>query len=103
MCDIFLEGDAFLALWKITQANMDHILTRVIKCGLRIQERCDNWDTEVGVKLRVKIGKKKKLKNGMSAELGSNLWNLVIRHLLRGYLLGASKDTYRLSLYSNTR
>ncbi|XP_071485807.1 adenylate cyclase type 10-like [Diadema antillarum] len=48
-------GDAFLALWKVTRANMDHILTRVIKCGLRIQERCDNWDTEVGVKLRVKI------------------------------------------------
>ncbi|XP_063957938.1 adenylate cyclase type 10-like [Lytechinus pictus] len=48
-------GDAFLALWKVTRANMDHILTRVIKCGLRIQDRCDNWDTEVGVKLRVKI------------------------------------------------
>ncbi|XP_022103709.1 adenylate cyclase type 10-like isoform X2 [Acanthaster planci] len=29
---------------------------RVIKCGLRIQERCDNRDTEVGVKLRVKLG-----------------------------------------------
>lgn len=58
ICVFIASGDAFLALWKVTRANMDHILTRVIKCGLRIQERCDNWDTEVGVKLKVKIGRK---------------------------------------------
>ncbi|XP_038075913.1 adenylate cyclase type 10-like [Patiria miniata] len=49
-------GDAFLALWKLKRDSLDYTLMRVIKCGLRIQERCDNRETEVGVKLRVKLG-----------------------------------------------
>ncbi|XP_071790978.1 adenylate cyclase type 10-like isoform X1 [Asterias amurensis] len=49
-------GDAFLALWKLQRDSLDYTLMRVIKCGLRIQERCDNRETEVGVKLRVKLG-----------------------------------------------
>ncbi len=50
------SGDAFLALWKLHRDSLDYTLMRVIKCGLRIQERCDNRETEVGVKLRVKLG-----------------------------------------------
>lgn len=59
VCYVGFLGDAFLALWKIKRDNLDFSIRRIIKCATRIQERCDNWHTDVGVKLRVKIGKNK--------------------------------------------
>ncbi|XP_033119981.1 adenylate cyclase type 10-like [Anneissia japonica] len=49
-------GDAFIALWRVQRDTLDNTIIRVIKCALRIQEKCDNWNTDVGVRLRVKIG-----------------------------------------------
>uniref|UniRef100_UPI00398F2D34 adenylate cyclase type 10-like n=1 Tax=Pristiophorus japonicus TaxID=55135 RepID=UPI00398F2D34 len=49
-------GDAMLALWKERRKALSEILTLAVKCSLTIQDKCDNKETEVGVKLRVKIG-----------------------------------------------
>nr|ACA52542.1 soluble adenylyl cyclase [Squalus acanthias] len=49
-------GDAMLALWRERRKALSEILTLAVKCSLNIQDKCDNKDTEVGVKLRVKIG-----------------------------------------------
>ncbi|XP_051883991.1 LOW QUALITY PROTEIN: adenylate cyclase type 10-like [Pristis pectinata] len=49
-------GDAMLALWRETRKALSEILTLAVKCSLNIQDKCDNRETEVGVKLRVKIG-----------------------------------------------
>ncbi|XP_071962575.1 adenylate cyclase type 10-like [Antedon mediterranea] len=49
-------GDAFIALWKVKRDTLDNTIIRVVKCALRIQEKCDNWNTDVGVRLKVKIG-----------------------------------------------
>ena len=35
--------------------NVKTVLTKAIRCGLAIQDKCDNQLTEVGVLLRVKI------------------------------------------------
>ncbi|XP_078083827.1 adenylate cyclase type 10-like [Mustelus asterias] len=49
-------GDAMLALWRERRKELSEILTLAVKCSLNIQDKCDNRETEVGVKLRVKIG-----------------------------------------------
>ncbi|XP_069791459.1 adenylate cyclase type 10-like isoform X2 [Narcine bancroftii] len=49
-------GDAMLALWRESRKALSEILTLAVKCSLNIQDKCDNRETEVGVKLRVKIG-----------------------------------------------
>ncbi|XP_062908670.1 adenylate cyclase type 10-like [Mobula hypostoma] len=49
-------GDALLALWRESRKALSQILTLAVKCSLNIQDKCDNRETEVGVKLRVKIG-----------------------------------------------
>ncbi|XP_078408404.1 adenylate cyclase type 10-like [Cetorhinus maximus] len=49
-------GDAMLALWRERRKELNEILTLAVKCSLNIQDKCDNKETEVGVKLRVKIG-----------------------------------------------
>ncbi|XP_059503636.1 adenylate cyclase type 10-like [Stegostoma tigrinum] len=49
-------GDAMLALWRERRKELSEILTLAVKCSLNIQDKCDNKETEVGVKLRVKIG-----------------------------------------------
>ncbi|XP_072903507.1 adenylate cyclase type 10-like [Hemitrygon akajei] len=49
-------GDALLALWRESRKVLSQILTLAVKCSLNIQDKCDNRETEVGVKLRVKIG-----------------------------------------------
>ncbi|XP_077990637.1 adenylate cyclase type 10-like [Glandiceps talaboti] len=50
-------GDALLALWEVDNSDFfEDTVLRAVECGLNIQKKCDNWDTDVGVKLRVKIG-----------------------------------------------
>ncbi len=50
-------GDAILASWVFSHSghNIKTVLAKAIRCGLSIQEKCDNQLTEVGVLLRVKI------------------------------------------------
>ncbi|XP_065259432.1 LOW QUALITY PROTEIN: adenylate cyclase type 10-like [Emys orbicularis] len=49
-------GDALLALWKVQRSQLSDIITLALKCSLRIQEEYGVRETEVGLKLRVKIG-----------------------------------------------
>uniref|UniRef100_A0A4W3HBF1 Guanylate cyclase domain-containing protein n=1 Tax=Callorhinchus milii TaxID=7868 RepID=A0A4W3HBF1_CALMI len=49
-------GDAMLALWRERRKALSDIISLAVKCSLNIQDKCDNRDTEIGVKLRVKIG-----------------------------------------------
>ncbi|XP_032879382.1 adenylate cyclase type 10 [Amblyraja radiata] len=49
-------GDAMLALWREHRKELSEVLSLAVKCSLNIQDKCDNRETEVGVKLRVKIG-----------------------------------------------
>uniref|UniRef100_H2Y4C3 Guanylate cyclase domain-containing protein n=1 Tax=Ciona savignyi TaxID=51511 RepID=H2Y4C3_CIOSA len=49
-------GDAILAVWKVKQrSDLKHAISQAAKCSLAIQDKCDNQETDVGVKLRVKI------------------------------------------------
>lgn len=50
-------GDAILALWKFTDIghNAKTTLNKVINCCFDIQEKCEDYMTEVGVVLRVKL------------------------------------------------
>ena len=49
-------GDAILAVWKVKKrSDLAHAISQAAKCSLFIQEKCDNQETDVGVKLRVKI------------------------------------------------
>ncbi|XP_067681875.1 adenylate cyclase type 10-like [Haliotis asinina] len=50
-------GDAILALWRVNvESELPAALDRVIQCCLDIQEQCGEWDTDIGVKLTVKMG-----------------------------------------------
>ncbi|XP_078675268.1 adenylate cyclase type 10-like isoform X2 [Branchiostoma floridae x Branchiostoma belcheri] len=50
-------GDAIFARWTVEAGNeLGPTLKEVVMCSLDIQSVCDNWETDVGVKLRVKIG-----------------------------------------------
>ncbi|XP_035683245.1 adenylate cyclase type 10-like [Branchiostoma floridae] len=50
-------GDAIFARWQVdTGKELGSTLKEVVMCSLDIQSVCDNWETDVGVKLRVKIG-----------------------------------------------
>ncbi|XP_078260626.1 adenylate cyclase type 10-like [Rhinoraja longicauda] len=49
-------GDAMLALWREHRKELSEVLSLAVKCSMNIQDKCDNRETEVGVKLRVKIG-----------------------------------------------
>ncbi|XP_065266003.1 adenylate cyclase type 10 [Emys orbicularis] len=49
-------GDALLALWKVQRSQLSDIITLALKCSLRIQKEYGVRETEVGLKLRVKIG-----------------------------------------------
>ncbi|XP_065450290.1 adenylate cyclase type 10-like isoform X3 [Chrysemys picta bellii] len=49
-------GDALLALWRVQQSQMSDIITLALKCSLRIQKEYGVRETEVGLKLQVKIG-----------------------------------------------
>ena len=50
-------GDALLALWKSEDASVDLtlLINKAIICSIAIQEQCDNYMTDVGVLLGVKI------------------------------------------------
>ena len=57
-CLVFTKlGDAILATWRCSDIghNAKFILNKVINCSLDIQANCDNFDTEVGIVLRVKL------------------------------------------------
>ncbi|XP_053882125.1 adenylate cyclase type 10-like [Malaclemys terrapin pileata] len=49
-------GDSLLALWKVQRSQLSDIITLALKCSLRIQKEYGVRETEVGLKLRVKIG-----------------------------------------------
>ncbi|XP_071081249.1 adenylate cyclase type 10-like [Haliotis cracherodii] len=50
-------GDAILALWRVNvESELPAALDRVIQCCLDIQRHCGEWDTDIGVKLTVKMG-----------------------------------------------
>ncbi|MGH0135884.1 UNVERIFIED_CONTAM: hypothetical protein FKN15_059675 [Acipenser sinensis] len=51
-----ISGDAILALWRVERIQLSNMISLAVKCSLNIQNNCDNRETEVGVKLRVKIG-----------------------------------------------
>ncbi|EDO31218.1 predicted protein, partial [Nematostella vectensis] len=51
-------GDALLAMWKCENddpKDLGLLMNKAIICSLAIQEECDNYMTDVGVLLRVKI------------------------------------------------
>lgn len=50
-------GDALLAMWKCndTASDLTLLVNKATICSLAIQEECDNYLTDVGVLLRVKI------------------------------------------------
>lgn len=53
-------GDALLALWKkrdddLSMTNLTLLVNKAIITSLAVQEECDNYMTDVGVLLRVKI------------------------------------------------
>ncbi|XP_052249078.1 adenylate cyclase type 10-like [Dreissena polymorpha] len=50
-------GDAILAIWRVgRKEELQSEFVKVAKCCLDIQEKCGEWDTDIGVKLTVKIG-----------------------------------------------
>lgn len=53
----FFTGDALLALWKSEDTSVDLtlLINKAIICSIAIQEECDNYMTDVGVLLGVKI------------------------------------------------
>ncbi|XP_077996460.1 adenylate cyclase type 10-like [Glandiceps talaboti] len=53
---IKFAGDAILVCWEADVKTIVNEFVRALKCAINIQTKCDDWDTEVGVKLRVKIG-----------------------------------------------
>ena len=61
LCTFYLTiafaGDALLALWKVEDSASDLklLINKAVICSLAIQEECDNYMTNVGVLLRVKI------------------------------------------------
>ena len=56
-CFEFLLGDAILTLWKVDGFSaMRPSIHHVLKCAMSIQSKYGEWTTNVGVKLRVKIG-----------------------------------------------
>ena len=53
-------GDAILAIWRVGRVEeLQAELAKVVACCLGIQEECGEWSTDIGVKLTVKIGKKR--------------------------------------------
>lgn len=53
----YATGDAILATWKCSDIghNARSLLNKVINCSIDIQKNCDNFETEVGIVLRVKL------------------------------------------------
>ena len=50
-------GDAILATWPVkTYRDLASAIVRVVKCALTIQAKCGEYMTDVGVKLKVKLG-----------------------------------------------
>ncbi|KAK3591572.1 hypothetical protein CHS0354_041619 [Potamilus streckersoni] len=50
-------GDAILAIWRVGQMEeLPSTVDKVIKCCIDIQTKCGEWNTDIGVKLTVKLG-----------------------------------------------
>ncbi|XP_052767837.1 adenylate cyclase type 10-like [Mya arenaria] len=50
-------GDAILAIWRVGRKfELQNEFLKVAKCCRDIQEKCGEWETDIGVKLSVKIG-----------------------------------------------
>jgi hypothetical protein len=51
-------GDAILAVWRVNNdTELNSTVDQVVKCCLNIQEACGSWETDIGVRLTVKMGK----------------------------------------------
>jgi len=50
-------GDAILAIWRCSDIghNAKAIINKVVNCSIDIQDKCDDYETEVGIVLRVKL------------------------------------------------
>uniref|UniRef100_A0A8C7EI21 Adenylate cyclase 10 n=1 Tax=Nothoprocta perdicaria TaxID=30464 RepID=A0A8C7EI21_NOTPE len=49
-------GDAVLVLWRVRQAQLRDTISLVLQCSQRIQQKYGMRQTDVGLKLRLKIG-----------------------------------------------
>ncbi|XP_053102677.1 adenylate cyclase type 10 isoform X2 [Hemicordylus capensis] len=49
-------GDAILALWRVERCHIHDIITLAVKCSFSIQQVFSDYDVEVGLELKVKIG-----------------------------------------------
>ncbi|KAK3093152.1 hypothetical protein FSP39_011947 [Pinctada imbricata] len=50
-------GDAILSVWRVNNPEeLSWTVDRVIKCCLQIQDKCGQWETDIGVTLSVKMG-----------------------------------------------
>ncbi|XP_064599587.1 adenylate cyclase type 10-like [Liolophura sinensis] len=49
-------GDAILAFWPTSHNDATEVIQNVIRCCLDIQERCGDYETNIGVTLSVKMG-----------------------------------------------
>lgn len=57
MCLLPSLGDAILAVWRVGRVeSLENEFFKVARCCLDMQNKCGKWDTDIGVKLTVKIG-----------------------------------------------
>ena len=49
-------GDAVLVLWRVKQTELKDTISLVLQCSQQIQEKYGIRETDVGQKLRLKIG-----------------------------------------------
>ena len=70
---LIVTGDAMLILWEVksAEANMSAIAKAII-CSRKIMKTCNNWDTQVGVQLGVKIGKQTPTNQDLAWKILSN-------------------------------
>lgn len=64
MCRIFLQflpvGDAILVVWRVnSETELQNTIDRVVQCCLDIQKHYGEWNTDIGITLTVKMGKRK--------------------------------------------
>ncbi|KAL5008851.1 hypothetical protein ScPMuIL_014432 [Solemya velum] len=50
-------GDAILAVWRVNyKRELSATVNKVLGCCLDIQNKCGEWNTDIGIKLTVKMG-----------------------------------------------
>lgn len=72
-----------MAFWRTSDIDLTEVTENVVRCCLGIQERCGDYETNIGVTLSVKMGKS------------------LILYLVRKYIyrLGISTGIHDLKLY----